>query len=83
MAERKELGSISIITDTETGMYHMDKIDGGFDEQLLIEHIRKYGHMELVEKLTLMLWKVWEETHKINSEKIEELHIKLNEIIKN
>lgn len=83
MADTKEIGSISFISDTEDGMYHMGEVQGGFDEQLLTEYIRTYGYYELIDRLSLMQWQVWNVEHKISSERIAELDEKLNKVIEN
>lgn len=69
MAEMKQIGSISVVTDTETGMYHMGEVGGGFDDQKLKQHIKKYGHIELLETLAYMQYQVWQTVRDLNAEK--------------
>jgi hypothetical protein len=68
MAERKTIGSISIITDSETGYDNIGDVDGGFSETELKKHIETHGHEGLCEKLTSMSWQVWSVLREINAE---------------
>ena len=69
MAERKQIASISIITDSETPYDNIGDVDGGFDAHQLENHIRNHGHQGLCEKLTIMQWQVWAAVRQVNSEK--------------
>ena len=56
MSEWKTLGKISVITDTENGYDRVGEVSGSFGYQTdqLKEHIRKYGHAEVLETLGWM-----------------------------
>lgn len=69
MAERKTLGTISVITDSETSYDNIGDVDGGFSSDGLKSHIQNHGHEGLCEKLAYMNWQVWETLRKINEEK--------------
>ena len=69
MAERKTIGSISVITDSETSYDNIGDVDGGFSETELKKHIEAHGHEGLCEKLTAMSWQVWNMLREINAEK--------------
>lgn len=69
MAERKTIGTISIITDSETSYDNIGDVDGGFSEAELKKHIMTHGHQGLCEKLTAMSWQVWNVLREINSER--------------
>lgn len=69
MAERKRIGSISIITDSETSYDNIGDVDGGFSDTELKRHIEAHGHEGLCEKLTAMSWQVWNTLREINAER--------------
>lgn len=69
MSETKTIGSISIITDTETSYEHIGDVDGGFDSIQLKEHIKKYGTTGLLEKMAWMNFQIWETYRELNAEK--------------
>ena len=56
MSEWKTLGEISVITDTDNGYDRVGEVSGsfGYPPDQLKEHIRKYGHGELLETLGRM-----------------------------
>lgn len=68
MAERKEIGSISVITDSETPYDNIGDIEGGFSEPELENQIRNHGHHELLTTLAYMTWQVWDTVRKVNAE---------------
>jgi hypothetical protein len=68
MAERKTIGTVSVITDSDTSYDNIGDIDGGFSESELKEHIKKFGHQGLCEKLTAMSSQVWNMVREINME---------------
>ncbi len=68
MAETKKIASISIIIDSETSYDKIGDVEGGFDELELKQHIEKYGHQALCEKLTAMNWQIWNAVREINSQ---------------
>lgn len=69
MPERKNLAKIDVITDCDTGMYHIGEIDGGFSEEELRNHIENHGHEKLCVQLAILQWQVWEAVRDINSKK--------------
>lgn len=70
MAEIKQIGSISVVTDFKTSiMYHTVDVIGGFDEQELKQHIQKSGYAELLETLAWMSYQVWNTVRELNAEK--------------
>lgn len=56
MSEWKTLGKISVITDTDNGYDYVGEVSGsfGYPPDQLKEHIRKYGHFEVLETLGWM-----------------------------
>lgn len=56
MSEWKTLGKISVITDTDNGYDRVGEVSGsfGYPPDQLKEHIRKYGHAEVLETLGWM-----------------------------
>ena len=60
MSEWKTLGKISVITDTDNGYDRVGEVSGsfGYPPEQLKEHIRKYGHAEVLETLGWMMAQV-------------------------
>ena len=56
MSEWKTLGKVSVITDTDNGYDRVGEVSGsfGYPPDQLKEHIRKYGHAEVLETLGWM-----------------------------
>ena len=48
MADRKELGRITIITDDSKGMYRIGYVDGGFHHERLRSHISNDGGTDIL-----------------------------------
>lgn len=69
MPERKKIGSVNVITDCDTGMYHLGEVEAGFDEVELQKHVERYGIEELTKQLAFMQFQVWQMLKKVNSEK--------------
>jgi len=69
MVETKKIGTISVVTDSETPYDNIGDIFAGFDDEELKKHIENYGHFQLCEQLAYMQWQVWDKVRKINSEK--------------
>jgi len=65
MAETKLIGSIHVVTDTETGQEKIGDVEGGLNDMMLEDHIRKHGHMGLLETLGNMIAKVLDVHHGI------------------
>ena len=72
MTTRKELVTISCVTDHDTGMYHMGEIDGIFQRDELEDYIRNYGATELIEHLAYLVHQVVELRNKINGEEAQQ-----------
>jgi len=66
MAEKKELGKISVITDCETSVYHIGEIEGGFKPGELKNHIKKHGTVELYRTLARMSAIVFDIENELN-----------------
>lgn len=69
MAETKQIGSICIVTDSETSYQNIGDVEGGFDDIQLKDHIQKHGHAGLLNSLAYMQWQVWNTVRTVNSEK--------------
>lgn len=56
MSEWKTIGKISVITDTDNGYDRVGEVSGsfGYPPDQLKEHIRKYGHADVLETLGWM-----------------------------
>lgn len=67
MPEKKTIARISVVTDDSTGMYHCGEVDGGFDREMLMQHIKTYGIDELTNKLAYMSFQVMELHRELNS----------------
>ena len=78
MAESKVIGSISIVTDSETHYDNIGDVDGGFDMDQLKNHVKNYGPHQICERLTAMSWQVWETLREINREKDKEMMASAN-----
>lgn len=68
MPETKEIGSISVVTDSETSYDNIGDIQGGFDDSQLRKQIEAHGTKSLLETLAYMQWQVWDMMRTINSE---------------
>lgn len=73
MAEYKNIGSISVVTDTETGQEKIGDVEGGFDSIALVEHVKSYGVTGLLRTLAYMNYQVIETLHKVNAAKDKEI----------
>jgi len=80
MAERKTIGEISVITDSETSYDNIGDIDGGFSSIELENHIKKYGHLGICEQLAVMQWQVWETVRSLNEAKQKEQSVSVNKV---
>ena len=69
MAEHKQIGSVSIVTDTETGQEKIGDVAGGFNSDELKEHIKKYGTKDLLQIMCWMNFQIWETYRELNAEK--------------
>ena len=66
MAEYKEIGTISIVTDTETGQEKIGDVSGGFDSIQLKEYIKQYGPEDLLKTMAWMNFQIWETHRELN-----------------
>lgn len=66
MNTTKQIGSITVVTDSEVPYSNIGDVECGFDEMELREHIKKYGHIQLVENLAYLTWQVWQMVRDIN-----------------
>ena len=69
MPERKTLASITIITDHDTGMYHVGEIEGAFNHDELKAHIKKHGYNELSFQLAYLQFQLVTAIREVNGEK--------------
>ncbi len=69
MPERKNLAKIDVITDCDTGNYHIGEVDGSFSESELRDHIKRHGHQEICAHLAYLQYQVWDCLRQLNSEK--------------
>lgn len=69
MAEYKEIGKISIVTDTETGQEKIGDVEGGFNSIELKKHIQQYGTHGLLETMAWMNFQIWETHRELNVNK--------------
>ena len=65
MPESERLGTIRVITDTDTDMYEVGEVDGGFDRQRLRQHLECYGVTGVLKTLAHMTAMVVEEARDI------------------
>lgn len=69
MPERKNITTLSVITDSETSYDNIGDIDGGtFDEQWLKEHIKAHGTEGLFQQIAWMNYQVFDALRKVNQE---------------
>ena len=74
MSEWKTLGEISVITDTENGYDRVGEVSGSFYPPAeLKEHIRKYGHAEVLEALGWMTAQVMTCVKELRQEEIAKM----------
>lgn len=78
MTAFKELGKISIVTDTETGQERIGDAAGGFDDFKLKEHIREYGTENLLKTMAWMNFQIWQTYRELNAEKDREMQNSVN-----
>ena len=69
MAERKQITSISVITDSETSYDNIGDIDGGWiDPEWLKKHIRAHGAEGLFRVAAYINFQTFEALRAVNSE---------------
>jgi len=68
MERSKQIGKISIVTEPKDWEKY-GEVNASFNEKDLTEHIEKYGHNELTEKLAYLSWQVWQAVREINNKK--------------
>lgn len=74
-ATKKQLTTVSYVTDTDVGYYSIGEVDGSFNEYELQQFIKGYGHEQLCAHLAFLQFQVWEAVRKINSEQISECKV--------
>ena len=57
--ETQDLIRIVAVTDHDTGMYHMGEVDFRYNNDVLIDHVERYGADELLNILGFMAHMVW------------------------
>lgn len=68
MSERKELATISFITDTDRSYEFIGEVDGSFNETDLKSYIKRHGIGELCRHLSYLQFQVYNTFREINSE---------------
>jgi len=71
MPERKDLTTISFVTDHDTGMYYMGEIDGVFQEHSLRDYLIRYGdrgRADLLNHLAHLTFQVVDTSRKLSEE---------------
>jgi hypothetical protein len=69
MADIKQITSISVVTDTETGDYFIGEIDGGYmDKDWLKDYIRRHGPNELFKLTAWINFQTFGALREVNSE---------------
>lgn len=72
MFKTKEIGNISVITETNPS-FREGEVTGGFLDFKLKEHIKTYGHKGLTETLAYMQWQVYQMLREVNAEHFDEI----------
>ena len=67
-AERKQLGKISYVTDTDVPYYEIGETEGAFQEEDLKSYIKKFGHKNLCATLGYMQFQVIQAVRELNIE---------------
>lgn len=57
--ETRDLLKLVAVTDHDTAMYHMGEVDFRYSDEVLIDHIERYGADELLNMLGFMTHIVW------------------------
>ncbi len=57
--ETRDLIRLVAVTDHDCGNYHMGEVDFRYSEDVLIDHIERYGADELLKMLSFMAHIVW------------------------
>lgn len=71
MSERyKNLATISIVIDPKSYEKY-GEITGGFNDIELENHIKEFGHSDLLDTLAYMQWRVWQTVREFNSKEQE------------
>lgn len=71
MPEKKTIATITVVTDDETGMYHIGEPDGLFQQYELLEYLQQHGQrgkLEMLEHLAYLQNQVIEAWRKVNSD---------------
>ncbi len=68
----KELGTVKVVTDHDCGNYFIGEADGGFNPDLLTEHLLQHGdrgYKELAAHLSYMQFQLVESWRKVTQSK--------------
>ena len=68
MTETRDLIKLKAITDFETPIYHIGEVDFEYNEEVLTDHIKRYGVTDLASKLSYMQYVVWRIKIKLSEE---------------
>lgn len=82
MPERKQMVSITIVTDDDTGMYHIGEPGGLFQQGELLEYLQQRGQkgkLGILEHLAYLQNQVIESWRKVNSGDNVQCNAKHNE----
>jgi len=69
MPERKQMATVTVVTDDDTGMYHVGEPDGLFQQEELLEYLRMHGQKgksEMLEHLAYMQFQILETWRIVN-----------------
>lgn len=62
MPERKELFTVSVISDDDTGMYTIGEVDGGMSTGYLKDYLKEFGNEgkdNLLTHLSFIQYQIW------------------------
>ena len=68
MPEKRDIITIKEITDDDTGLYYIGEIDGIYDSDLLMRHIKSHGSDGLITYLAHLQFIVVGMQYKINKD---------------
>ena len=72
-AERKDLATVSYITDTDVSYYEIGEAEGSFQKEELKDYIKRFGHEKLCSQLAFMQFQIWETLREVNGEKSNDI----------
>ena len=68
MENTKQIGEMIVIVQTDKSYLKRGEVQFAFHEKFLKEHIRDFGHKELLEGLSYMNFQVWTALREVNRE---------------